>query len=159
MHLKLHKQSVSSLGCCYANLAAEVKRGYASLPGTPTCLPTATVAEAYHLHSFHPHSVWMATVKVFKAKRKLNLLKIKLQLEHRKCVSRFSETENQHKPVCACLMTTFLWEGSLIKAFVLSKTTKKSRARASKSPLLCQSAESEEQGTLKHHSSLLVLPS
>ena len=37
--------------------------------------------------------------------------------------------------------------------------TKKKRAGASKRQLLCQSAETEEQGTLKHHSSLLVLPS
>lgn len=39
------------------------------------------------------------------------------------------------------------------------KKKKASRARVSKRQLLCQSGEREEQGTLKHHSSLLVLPS
>lgn len=35
----------------------------------------------------------------------------------------------------------------------------KKQSQAGKRQLLCQSAETEEQGTLKHHSSLLVLPS
>lgn len=131
----------------------------AALPGAPACPSPASGTKVHQLHSFRPRRVWMAAVKVFKAKRKLNLLKIKPHLEHRKCVSGLSETENEHKPVCACLMTTFLWEAFLIKAFVLPKMTKKGRAQASKSRLLCQSAESEERGTLKHHSSLLVLPS
>lgn len=97
----------------------------AALPRAPTCPPPASATEAHQLHSFRPRRVWMAAVKVFKAKRKLNLLKIKLHLEHRKCVSGLSETENEHKAVWACLMTTFLWEAFLIKAFVLPKTTKK----------------------------------
>lgn len=126
------------------------------------CLPTVAAAGACHLPSFQPHRVWMATAKVAEAKRKLNLLKIKPHLQQRKRVSGFSKRANAKPPVCA-LNDNFSLRGILNYSFCsFKKMTKKRgkyRTRASKSQLLCQSAESEERGTLKHHSSLLVLPS